>query len=200
MNGSWDQARDPLAALRDGDSGPFEELVRRRSRHLLGFFMRQGAGMHEAEDLTQEVFLKLYRAAPRYRPEERFAAFCFRVARNVWIDGRRRAGARLETALSASRDAEEGAAPRGPLCADVPADGRGPAEAASLSEEDRRVRAALADLDEPHRMVFELGVIEELSYAEIGSILAIPVGTVKSRMFHAVRKLRALLEGEEAAR
>ena len=69
----------------------------------------------------------------------------------------------------------------------------------SRDEEVARLRSALAELSEPHRIVFELGVVQELPYADISEALDIPVGTVKSRMFHAVRKLRAVLEPQEQA-
>ena len=59
------------------------------------------------------------------------------------------------------------------------------------------LRAALAELPDKHRLVFELGILQELPYADISAALEIPVGTVKSRMFHAVRKLREAL-GEDA--
>ena len=188
----WDLPRDPLAALGAGDPGPFEDFVRSYARRFYHYFRRLGAGPHRAEDLTQEVFLKLHERAHRYQPEKRFRAFCFSVARNQWIDDCRRRGVRpdgrsLEAAVGEPRRAAESPGPR-------PAED--PFERAALRDEDRRVRAALEELGEGHRAVFELGVIEELPYPEIAEILDIPVGTVKSRMFHAVRKLRERLADE----
>jgi len=183
----WEFDSDPLIALQGGDKGPFEDFVRRHTRLFFAFFRRQGAGPHHAEDLTQDVFLKLYNQASRYRPEERFSAFCMRVARNVWIDDRRRAAsrrARLEVAGEQPREVDPAI---------------GPLESAALMDEGQRMRRALTQLPETHRMVFELGVLQELGYAEVGELLGIPVGTVKSRMYHAVRKLRDLVGdgGEE---
>lgn len=193
LDRAWDFPRDPLVALREGDPAPFEEFVRRTSRKLLGFFRCLGAGVHLAEDLTQETYLKLYHHAPRYRAEQRFQAFCLQVAKNVWIDERRRRGNRPgESAAGGPAEASTGgggadaARPRS-----APPD---PLAAATLQEEGLRARNALAGLPEGHRLVFELGVLQELSYAEIATLLAIPVGTVKSRMFHAVRRLRQALE------
>lgn len=176
--------RDPLVALREGDPAPFEAFVESGARDLVFFFRRLGAPLHLAEDLTQDVFLKLYRHASGYRPEERFGAFCLRVAKNVWIDDARRRAARLPSA-PAGDEADEA---REPV-----AESAEPFEEVALQDEARRSRHALRQLPETHRLVFELGVMQELSYAEIGSILEVPVGTVKSRMFHAVRKLRELL-------
>ncbi len=198
--GDWDLPRDPLAALRDGNPAPFEDFVRTHARLLVAWFRRQGAGLHRAEDLTQEVMIKLHDNAPRYRARERFPAFLFRVARNVWIDDRRRLGSR-PVGVSLDRRREDG----GPLgevlssegVARGPARSRGPVESAELGEANERLRAALRELPEPHRAVFEMGALDGLAYAEIAEVLEIPVGTVKSRMFYAVRKLREVLGGGE---
>ena len=234
MRTDWDSQEDPLAALREGDPRPFEAFVRGHARTLFAFFRHQGAGTHKAEDLAQEVFLKLYHHAPRYRAQERFTAFCFRIARNVWIDDRRRSGVRPR---SISLDGDGAFAPPGgasgaksapgspgslspgsfgssdpPGKSSVPSAGSGPADGlaetgtsdpehwASVAEEAERVRTALQALPELHRQVFELGVVQELPYPEIASRLGIPVGTVKSRMYHAVRKLRELLEPDREIR
>ena len=189
----WDLPRDPLAALRGGDSGPFEGFVRSHARTLFAFFRRQGAGLHKAEDLTQEVFLKLHRKAPQYRPDERFQAFVFRVARNVWIDDRRRAGARVAPGRLEGPEGSDRERIVGGLSEE-----RDPVELVALVEEGQRLRRALEELPETHRAVFELGAIQELPYADVASILEIPVGTVKSRMYHALRKLREALEPDGA--
>ncbi len=182
----WDLARDPLVALREGDPAPYEEFVRTHTRAFFAFFRRQGATLHEAEDLTQDVFLKLYNHAEHYRAQERFGALAMRVARNAWIDSRRRsASRRTVSADDAPAPVEERPSPE-----------RAVLEHLSEHEEAGRLRQALGRLPDAHRAVFELGVVEELGYADIASILGIPVGTVKSRMFHAVRKLRVAL-GEE---
>ncbi len=192
--GDWDLPRDPLAALRDGNPGPFEDFVRTHARLLVAWFRRQGAGLHRAEDLTQDVMIKLHQHAPRYQPQERFTAYLFRVARNVWIDDRRRMGAR-PVGVSLERPSEDGA----PRAMERPTPRPGPVDQAADREGEARLRAALAELPEHHRAVFELGALEGLSYSEVGAILDIPVGTVKSRMFYAVRRLREALgeEGEE---
>lgn len=189
MKGNWDADRDPIAALREGDPSLFEEFVRTESGSFLGYFLRQGAEPNEAEDLAQDVFLRLYDHAETYEPRERFGAYAFRVARNAWIDRRRRGVARpghlsLQTS---TRGGEHLAESLDDQREEVGAD-------LVRHEEARRLRAALARLPEHHRSVFELGVLQELPYPEIGELLDIPVGTVKSRMFHAVRKLREALE------
>lgn len=178
MKQDWDFERDPLAALRQGKRSPFEGFVRAETGTFLAFFLRLGASRAEAEDLVQDVFLKLYQSADRYRERGAFSGFAFRVARNAWIDRRRALGARP---------------PPEDAAVDALARSSEPGDALDREEFARRLRDALEELPEGQRRVFELGVVQELPYPEIADALAIPVGTVKSRMFHAVRRLRGLL-------
>ncbi len=190
MRECWDFERDPLAALGRGEREPFEAFVRSETATFLAFFLRLGASRSEAEDLVQDLFVKLFRHASTYRQEERFAAFVFRIARNAWIDRARRKR-RAWPGLD-----DEGIEPER-LESEATWPGSEPAGDLSRREDAARLHAALGGLPEAQRLVFELGVVQELPYGEIAAILAIPVGTVKSRMFHAVRKLREALGADE---
>lgn len=192
MKGSWDDERDPLAALRGGNRGPFEEFVRSEAATLLRFFQRHGAALGEAEDLAQEVFLKLYRSAPTYSAQSRFSSYVLRVARNAWIDRRRRRAVRPEG--PSLDEAAEGSAS---LLELLPGSEPEVSRRAERLEERERVRAALAHLPESHAVVVELALVQQRPYAEISELLGIPVGTVKSRVFHALRKLREILQDEQ---
>ena len=190
MTTDWNLDPDPLEALREGDPGPFEAFAPEGLAALTGFFRRKGAGHQEAEDLSQEVLMRLVQHASTYEPRERFAAYVFRVARNAWIDGRRRQAARpVLTAMGSEGDGEPRPEPQDPAV--------GPQAMAETADEAERIRLAVGELSVAHREVFELGVVQELPYAEISSLLEIPVGTVKSRMFHALRALRSLLEAPD---
>jgi len=186
----WDFERDPLVALGRGESEPFEAFVLSETTTFLAFFLRLGADRSEAEDLVQDVFVKLFRHAATYRQEERFAAFAFRIARNAWIDRTRRK--RRAPPLRDERSLDGNGPESEPIWP-----GSGPAVELVRGEDALRLRAALSDLPEAQRLVFELGVLQELPYGDIAEILDIPVGTVKSRMFHAVRKLREALGADE---
>ncbi len=190
MRDVWDDDRDPLAALRRGDPRLFEEFVRVEAPTFIHFFERIGADSGQAEDLTQEVFLRLYRSADDYERRDKFAAYALRVARNAWIDSGRRSAARPAGNLrGATNDAE----------LDVE---RADANSAPIDhgletgEESRRAIEALKLLPDGQRMVFELAVLQERPYPEIAELLGIPIGTVKSRVFNAVRRLREMLEGD----
>lgn len=196
MRAEWNGDRDPLSALWAGrGDGLFSDFVRLETDTFLGFFRRLGAGPEEAEDLTQELFVRLYRHAPRYRPTERFLPLCFRVARNAWIDAQRRRAVRPPDAIGEGGDQDCGGDGR-PL--DLDGQHRdlrelAPDRAAEIGESAAEVERALKQLSDGQRAVFELGLVQELPYPEIAAVLDIPVGTVKSRMFHAVRRLRDLL-------
>ncbi len=192
MKADWEDERDPLAALRAGDARVFEAFVETEIGTFLGFFRRLGASGTEAEDRVQDLFLKLYEHSPSYQRQGRFAAYAFRVARNLWIDRSRRLSLREGTSMVEAED--EGSS----LLDRVPDPSlEEPAEGLCRGEQADRVRDAVSALGERHRVIFELGVVQELPYQEIGAILGIPVGTVKSRMFHAVRKLQEVLGAEK---
>ena len=204
----WDGESDPLVALREGRPGPFEAFVGAETRRFLAFFDRLGAPRAESEDLVQETFLKLFRLASThpgadapYRPEGRFLAFAFRVAKNAWIERRRREAARPRRAWEVGsgrpelEGSEEGALDRARVRTGAAPDASGPDAVAERLEEAARIRDVVGTLPDAHRLVFELGVLEERPYAEISEILEIPVGTVKSRMHNAVRKVRSALGG-----
>ena len=157
-----------------------EELIleaRKFEKNLLNFFWRQGVKESEGEDLVQETYLRLWKYRGEYEPTAKLSTFLFLLARQVRIDALRRQTRREAREESWGMESSSSAAP------DV---GRVDAR------ED--VRWALAKLSEPLREVVELGVFQDLPYAEVGAILGIPVGTVKSRMSNALKKLKEVLD------
>jgi RNA polymerase sigma-70 factor (ECF subfamily) len=217
-----DPAEDLLARFRDGDEAAFEGLVRTYQARLIHFFYRLCWDRDRAEDFTQNLFLKLLRGAGSYRPEGKLTTFLYRVATNLWIDEYRALrprgriysldqallhGQSLSTSSSSAGEASpsrrDGPANdgqsvlRGGVPVDTATEVVRPEAVAEQNEERRRLRAALEQLTEPHRLVFELAVYQELPYAEVSEVLGIPVGTVKSRMHNAVRALREILAEED---
>ncbi len=168
-----------MLRARDDDREAFAVLVKRHQKMLLNFFARSGV-QYDYEDLAQQTFLRLYRYRDRYVVTAKFTTFLFLLARQVWIDElrRRKRHERLAEGLAAEPHPEHVA----PVAADAGASG------------GMDLGPALASLPEGLRQVVELGVYQDLPYAEIAEILKIPVGTVKSRMFNALAKLRAYLE------
>lgn len=187
---------DLLARYRDGDPNAFQELFQAYGEKLVQFFYRLCWDRDRAEDFTQDLFLRLLRRASAYRPEGRLSTFIFRVATNLWIDHYRstRPHPRLYSLDQPMLDAS-------PAAFTPPRDrGPDPVDSAIGDEEKERLRRALEALNEPHRIVLELAVYQELPYGEISQILGIPVGTVKSRMFNTVRALKErLLASDDGA-
>ena len=195
-----DPDRDPdlLLAYRDGDPDAFQALVAHYQDRMVQFFYRLCWDRDRAEDLCQDLFLKLMQGCRRYRPEGKLSTFVYRVATNLWIDHYRsqRPHRRLFSLDQATLDM--------PVL-EVAGHEPDPSAKASDDEERARLRRAMESLTAPHRIVFELAVYQERPYAEIGQLLDIPVGTVKSRMHNAVAALKQLLDpaagdGEEHGR
>ncbi|MEO0480092.1 MAG: RNA polymerase sigma factor [Planctomycetota bacterium] len=180
---------DLLWRFREGDRDAFDLLVGEFHERLVQFFHRLCWDLGQSEDLTQSLFLKLLRSSSRYRPEGKLSTYIFRIATNLWIDHYRsaRPGRRmfsLDQALQIGHEPSTVGRP-GQVA---------PQDAAETSEEKERLRAALEKLTEPHRLVFELAVYQQLPYGEISTVLEIPVGTVKSRMHNTVKALREILD------
>jgi len=189
-----DDDRELMLRARSGSREAFDELVRRWQGRLVGFFHRQCGDRELAEDCTQEVLVRLYRSRGRYQPTARFATFLFTIARNHWIDVARAREVRPDLRATGSGEAEPGE----DRMMRLPSKEAPPPAQALLSDDVTRLRAALARLPVPLREVVQLGVIEGIPYADVSSMLSIPVGTVKSRVHAAVHALRTLLSrGDE---
>lgn len=167
-----------MLRVRNGDHGAFSLIMKAYEKKVLNFFIRMGV-QYDAEDLTQQTFLRLYRYRDRYEPKAKVSTFLFLIARQVWIDELRKRSRRKKLVESFAKETEGDTARS---AAD---------EVAASGTTD--LQQALATLPESMRMVIELGVYQELPYSEIAQILDIPEGTVKSRMFNALAQLRRML-------
>jgi len=157
-------------AARGGDDEAFAELVARYQRRLLGFAYQQLRDPHEAQDLAQEVFVRLYRGLRRYDVERPFEPWFWRLAANV--------------AVNYSRARSQG-----------PDKAEALVELAAPVRDDTDLAEALAELDPTARLPLLLHYYSGLSLEEVAGALAITVPAVKSRM-HRARSLlrRALVE------
>ena len=181
-----------LQAVARGDELAFEELVRRYQLQLINFFFPLVWDRHMAEDLAQEVFVRLYTSAAGYQPTAPFTSYLYRIARNCWIDQRRQTKSqRLERSIDAG-DEETGAALRDALSVLV----EQPEESARKDEFVKGLVGAIDSLPTDHKVVFILSQVEGLRYKEISDVLDIPEGTVKSRMHAALKKIREELQSQ----
>lgn len=174
-----------------GDTEAFTPLWERHHRAVFRFIYRSVHQADRAEELTQEVFLRVVRNAARYEKSARFTTWLYTIARNLCIDESRRQRHRRATSLDQPLDAEGGGETRLDRVEDPHARSGG-------AERDRdRFRTALAraitTLPDEQREVFLLRHVENLRFHEIGEITGVSENTVKSRMRYALAALRAQL-------
>lgn len=178
-----------VAAFKAGDVGALGLLMDRHKAAVHGYLLRLTGRPDAAEDLFQEVFLKLVKNPGAYNEREKFKAWLFTVARNSAMDLFRRESARGEVPLYGEGDK--------PGPADFAASAEpGPAEAYCNKALGERIEEALAGLSEDQREAFYLRHYSGLSFKEIADMLNVPIGTVLARMSRAAAQLRKKLEKE----
>ncbi|MBN2314211.1 MAG: sigma-70 family RNA polymerase sigma factor [Sedimentisphaerales bacterium] len=174
-----------MTFVKDRNISAFEELFNRYERRIFCFFYRLLWDVEEARDCTQETFLRLWRGRTIYAPKGRFTTYIFQIAKNHFLNEHERKRCRI-TFTHASRDDFLDSAEN--LIST-----NGSSEQAVANELAAAIGKAIADLPEPHRLVYILSEEQRFSYKEIADVLGCPVGTVSSRKVEAVRKLRKLL-------
>ncbi len=180
-----------MEAFAEGEAPAFEHLVRRHSRGLYNFLLRSVQSASRAEELLQDVLLRVVRSKHRYRRSAKFSTWMYTIARNLCVDESRRARFRDHESLDAPRRHQ--GERRRPLMASlqtdaVPTDAR--AEGVRLRA---RLASAVSGLPDDQREVFLMRQLGGLSFREIGEAVGAPENTVKSRMRYALEKLRGEL-------
>ncbi len=175
--------------LKRGNVNAFNELVLRHQQPLINFFYRLTWDRQASEDSAQEVFLRIFRHAHDYEPRAKFTTFMYRIARNLWIDRLRSAGAAPKT-VSLDQSAEDDDRK---MSASLAGDEPSAQENLENREMIEALKKAIERLPEEQRMVIVLAEHQGMRYQEVAEVLDIPVGTVKSRMHAAVAKLRELM-------
>ena len=182
-----EEERELLPRAQKGDSAAFEEIVRAHEATVFHLALRQLGNREDAEDAAQEVFLKAYTGLASFRAESKLSVWLYRITSNVCTDFLRR---RRET-VSLSREDEDGE----PLELELPDERFDPEALAERKDLREQVGKALQALPPDAREILLLRELGGQSYEEIAATLEIDLGTVKSRIFRARKKLCALLEG-----
>lgn len=177
-----------IRACQGGDWTGLEGLYGKYHRQLYAYLLAMLRSPHAAEDLVQDIFVKLHARIGSYRFQSPFHHWLFRLARNQAIDHLRREKVRFASSLDASP--VEGL----PLRERVAAKGSDAADAVVGEERAAQVRAAVAELPLAFREVVVLREWEDLPYEEIAQKLGLSVGTVKSRLFRARNQLEKRLK------
>jgi len=176
------------------DAEAFASLMSRWQRPIENLCIRMTGDLHRAEDLAQSAFAKIFAKRADWEPTGKFSTFLWRVALNLCHDELRRAKRRSECSLDALD--EEGDSQSNFIASEDPA----PDEQADNRERAELVRNALLKLATHYREVVVLRHYEGLKFHEIGEVLAIPEGTVKSRMAEALTQLNRLLKHLDGVR
>jgi RNA polymerase sigma-70 factor, ECF subfamily len=187
-----DPSADLMLRVRDGDAGAFEQLVSLWQDRLVTLFRHQTGDHSTAEDLAQEVFLRVYRSRDGYRPMARFSTWIHTIANNVASDLRQRAYRRREYGVPANVSASGSTIGLDQLA--VAASGLLPTRQADTTELQAAVQRALAGLNDNQRMAVLLAKFEQCSCEEIAAAMNLSVPAVKSLLFRARDQLRGLLE------
>jgi RNA polymerase sigma-70 factor (ECF subfamily) len=170
----------------DDDPQAFARLVQRWQGPIQRLCIKMLGDAHRAEDLTQEAFARVFARRKDYEPAGRFSTFLWRIALNLCYDELRKIKRRGESSLDGNAD-ERGET-------EFVADTAGPDLQVVREERAEHVRRALLQVPEPYRVVVILRHYEGLKFREIGEVLGIPEGTVKSRMVEALNQLGRLLK------
>ncbi|MCX8085409.1 MAG: RNA polymerase sigma factor RpoE [Rhodocyclaceae bacterium] len=177
-----------------GDQAAFGLLVAKYQRKLLRLVMRLVRDPAEAEDITQEAFIKAYRALPNFRGESAFYTWLYRIGVNTAKNWLLAQGRRMPTFSELEDGEEEGSE----LTGEQRHDEETPERLLLSKEIGETVHAAMEALPEELRTAITLREIEGLSYEEIAQVMDCPIGTVRSRIFRAreaiAARLRPLLD------
>jgi len=179
------------------DFDAFEELVQRYQTRIYNFVCKMTNSPADAEDIAQDVFVRVYKSIHRFRGESTFQTWLYRIAHNICVDRSRRAQRQVPVAYSLDAPTEEdgGEHPR-----DLPDRSGSPEQIAERTELQQRVWRCLGQMSERLRVVIVLYDIQGLSYEEIAKTLSCPIGTVKSRLFNARAELGRRLQSYVEAR
>src|SRR5262245_7850454 len=188
--------RDPdirlMLRVRGDEPGAFEELVERFQHRLVAVMRHLVGNAEEAEDLAQEVFLRVFRARKKYRPRSKFSTWLFTIANNLALNSLRSRQRKPVVPLLVQESGPLGPRPQEQL---VPDPGTGPVQRVQKDELAERIRTALDGLNERQRMSVVLNKFEDMNYAEIAEVMGLTTKAVKSLLSRARTNLRAALTG-----
>jgi RNA polymerase sigma-70 factor, ECF subfamily len=178
-----------LKACREGDERAYRTIVERYQRQVFSLAMRMVRSAEDAEDLTQETFVRMFKAIDRYDPTRSFPAWLMTIASRLCIDHIRRRKVRPVPLV------REDAGTHEEQVIDVEDPGPTPDVITSHREEERQAQSLIDSLPPHYRIVVMLRHQQDLSYEEVAEALSLPIGTVKARIHRARALLKERIEG-----
>jgi RNA polymerase sigma-70 factor (ECF subfamily) len=172
-----------IEEAKKGDLAAFEKLILSYEKMIYNYCLRMTNSREDAEDLTQEVFIRLYKSLKRFRGRSKFSTYVYRIAHNICIDHYRKSKVGI-IFLSQPKNSEDDRE------MDLPAAEPSPEETALQKEQQELLLQCIAQLKPNYRTIIVLREIQERSYEEIAEILNMPLGTVKSHLSRARTALR----------
>lgn len=181
---NWEQLQDHecVVLFQDGEQAAFAELVRRYQDRIFRFVLRMTDCREEALELTQDTMLKAFHALADWRPDATFATWLFCVANNATMDRLRRKKVVKYVPIEEHMD--------------FPDPASGPEDTMQSAQQYRILEAALQRVHADYRQILLLREVEEMTYAEIGDVLGLREGTVKSRIARARQALIEICKGK----
>ena len=182
-----DNIEDPYADLvsraRSGDRNALAQLIQETHERVFNLAYRILRNEQEAEDLTQQIFVRMWHALPRFRGDSKFTTWLHMIATNTCLNRRRQLARQLEAEM-----------PQEDLLQSVSSTLGNPSQEVAQQDERAGLWAAVERLPQKYGLVLGLFYQQQLSYAEISKVLELPMGTVKSHLNRARRALRDALE------
>lgn len=176
-----------INAVLDGDVNAYEILVREYEKNVYNLALRMTGNSEDAYDMSQEAFIKAYNSLSSFRGDSKFSVWLYRIVSNVCLDFLRSRNRKATVSLSVENDEGEETE------LDIADEASSPQALLDRSLTRDAVRRGLQALPPDHREILLLREIQGLSYDEIAETLDLEVGTVKSRIFRARKKLCAFL-------
>jgi len=172
---------------KNGDIDAFEEIVKTYEKKIYNLALRYVGNSEDAYDVSQEVFIRVYKSINSFKEESSFSTWIYRVAVNICIDHMRKS--KKSNTVSMTREDDEGNEEQ----MEIEDTSYSPEKVYDRIELRENIKNALDELSEDHRQVIILRDINGLNYEDIGRILDLGEGTVKSRIFRAREKLCRIL-------
>lgn len=175
---------DLIEAFNKGSINAFNLIVRKYQKKIYWIIRKMVLNHDDADDLTQEVFLKLYRSLNEFRGESKFFTYVYKIAVNYSLNHLNK----NKKILSRSKDVD---------FSDIKSPDKNPDEEIDSLERTEILEKAISTLPEQQRAVFNMRYYENLSYEEISEILNKSVGGMKANYFHAIKKIEKFLKSHK---